>query len=535
MTQPSRSLISCLGKVRFVTAVTMSIVCASSFGSGPADQGNGTYKNPLLFADYSDPDVIRVKNDFYMVASSFHYVPGIPILKSHDLVNWTIIGHVVSRMEMDPAYDMVNGNRYGGGVWAPAIRYHDGKFFVFFPTPNEGIFMSTAKSPSGPWSKPKAVIAQGGLEDPCPLWDDDGSAYLVHSRLGAGPLVLHKMSPDGSSVLDEGKVIVEDSKALPVLEGPKFYKRNGYYYIFAPYGGVETGSQAVLRAKNIYGPYEHRTVLVQGGTSVQGPHQGGYVETPNGEGWFIHFHSEGAYGRIAYLEPVKWVDDWPIIGKPIAGTTAGEPVDTWVKPNVGRQFRVQVPQTSDDFSKPTLSPQWEWNHNPDDAHWSLSARPGFLRLMAMPASDLVHARNTLTEMMQDPAFDLTVRLDLKGMQNGQNVGLTMLSDQASGIGLIQVSGRTILSSFSPTGDTEGLRIDQSTIQLRVHVEPQTASFWYSLDEGRTFSAYGEATPITFSWWKATRPAIYCFNADSSQKDLGFVDIDWVHYERAAKK
>ncbi len=158
------------------------------------------------------------------------------------------------------------------------------------------------------------MIAGAGFEDPCPFWDDDGTAYLIHSRTGAGPLILHRMSADGKHVLDEGKIIVQDPEHLPVLEGPKLYKRNGYYYIFAPFGGVGSGAQAVLRSRQIYGPYEHRVVLAQGSTNINGPHQGGYVETPDGEGWFVHFQADGAHGRIVHLEPVRWQDDWPVIG-----------------------------------------------------------------------------------------------------------------------------------------------------------------------------------------------------------------------------
>jgi beta-xylosidase len=497
---------------------------------GQADLGNGTYRNPILFADYSDPDVIRVGTDYYLVASSFHFMPGLPILKSHDLVNWTIVGHVFPRLEMSPAYSMMGGNRYGQGAWAPAIRYHEGKFYVYFPTPAEGIFMSTSSSAEGPWTKPIAVMAQRGLEDPCPFWDDDGTAYLIHSRTGAGPLYLHKMSPDGKSVLDEGKLIVQNRQALPTLEGPKLYKRNGFYYIFAPYGGVATGSQVVLRSKEIYGPYEFRTVLAQGTTSVNGPHQGGYIETPNGEGWFLHFHSQGAYGRIDYLEPVKWVDNWPIIGKAIDGNTVGEPVGVWKKPDVGGRFPIQTPQTSDEFNSKQLGPQWEWNHNPDDAHWSLSERRGFIRLKAMPASDLIHARNTLTEMMQNPTFDLTARLDTQSMMDGQRAGLTMFSAKPSGIGVVEAKGKRRLMFFAQTDEIEGPALEKDQVRLRVHVEREMATYFYSVDEGRSFQQLGKPSRIYFSWWKAARPALFSFNTDQGVNDSGSVDVDWVHYQ-----
>jgi len=333
------------------------------------------YRNPILFADYSDPDVIRVGDRYYMTASSFHFSPGLPLLESRDLVHWRLIGHALPKLSFDPKYDLPGplgfsdgserarffaemGHRYSAGVWAPSIRHRQGRFYIYFPTPTEGIFMVSAKQPEGPWSAPVAVIAEPGLEDPCPFWDDDGRAYLIHSRFGAGPLILHRMSTDGTRVLDAGKVIVEDPVNLPVLEGPKLLKRNGWYYIFAPYGGVEKGPQAVLRARNIYGPYQQRTVLAQGNTRVQAPHQGGYVETPKGKGWFLHFNSTGAYGRIVHLQPVRWVQDWPIIGEPIAGsTTTGQPVLTHAMPDVVSSPPVSI-QTSDEFSDEKLGLQW---------------------------------------------------------------------------------------------------------------------------------------------------------------------------------
>lgn len=509
--------------------VALLFIAGSSYG-WQSDLGNGTYRNPILYADYSDPDVIRVGTDYYLVASSFHFMPGIPILESHDLVNWTIIGHVFPRLNISTAYSMIGGDKYGQGAWAPAIRYHDKKFYVYFPTPKEGIFMSTASSAAGPWTTPIAVIAQPGLEDPCPFWDDDGTAYLINSRTGAGPLYLHRMSADGKTVLDGGKLIVQNRQALPTLEGPKLYKRDGYYYIFAPFGGVATGSQVVLRSKNIYGPYEFRTVLAQGATSVTGPHQGGYVETPSGQGWFVHFHLQGAYGRIVYLEPVKWVDDWPTIGKPIDDSATGEPVSVWKMPDVGGKFPTQHPQTSDEFNRRQLGPQWEWNHNPDDAHWSLSARPGFMRLTAMPAPDLLHARNTLTEMMQDPTFDFIARIDTKNMSSGQQAGIAMFSDRPSGLRVTDPAGKRRLVFFAQSGETPGPTFTKNFIQLRVHIDSEMATYSYSMDEGHSFQQLGQPTRIYFSWWKAARPALFSFNTDAAAKEPGAIDVDWVHYQ-----
>lgn len=498
----------------------------------PASAPSAIFHNPILFADYSDPDVIRDGPNYYLVASTFEFVPAIPILQSTDLVHWTILGHVVQRLTMDPRYSMIGGNRYGKGVWAPAIRKHDGIFYVYFPTPTEGIFVSTARTITGPWTAPVAVIAGPGLEDPCPFWDNDGNAYLIHSRTGAGPLVLHRMSADGMHVLDPGKVIVEDPVHLPVLEGPKLYKRGGYYYIFAPFGGVGPGSQAVLRSRNLYGPYDYRVVLTQGDTPINGPHQGAYVETPDGSGWFVHFQLDGAHGRIVHLEPVSWKDGWPAIGADPGGDDPGHPVASGPIPGSPDALSRQQPQTSDEFSSAKLGPQWEWNHNPDDAHWSLKARPGFLRLKPTRADSLLTARNTLTESMQDNAFQFTARLDVSNMKDGTHSGLAMFEQSPSGIEIIQTGHRRRLAYFHLDQRLPGPVISQAIVRLRIQVDGGLASYFYSLDEGRSFHPLGEATPIHFSWWKGARPSLFAYT--TSDADPGPVDFDWMHYRPLGK-
>jgi beta-xylosidase len=518
-------------KARFpkalLAAIFFGIATTTMLSPARMPVSGRTYRNPILFADYSDPDVIRDGANYYLIASTFHFVPGIPILRSTDLVHWTIAGHVVERMEMDPRYSMIGGNRYGGGIWAPAIRRHAGLFYVYFPTPQEGIFVSTAPKITGPWSAPAAVIAEPGLEDPCPFWDDDGQAYLIHSKVGAGPLILHRMSPDGKHVLDAGKVVVQDPKDLPTLEGPKLYKRDGYYYIFAPFGGVGTGAQAVLRSRNIYGPYEHRVVLAEGSTEINGPHQGGYVETPEGGGWFLHFQSRGAHGRIVHLEPVRWEQDWPVIGEATEGATMGEPVRSGPMPDHQSTTLFVRPQTSDDFSSASLEPQWEWNHNPDNAHWSLSARSGFLRLIPMRADDLLAAHNTLTQTMQDDAFEFTVRLDISGIRTGVHAGIAMFEKSAGGIEVVQAGGERYLSYFHLPDKAMGPRISENTLQLRVRVDGDRADYFYSLDDGRTFHPIGAPSQIRASWWKGPRPSLFAYTTADS--DPGTVDFDWVHY------
>jgi beta-xylosidase len=511
-----------------LVAVYLSAASAALPGQSASPDVAHTYHNPILFADYSDPDVIRDGSNYYLIASTFHFVPGIPILQSTDLVHWIIVGHVVKRMNMDPRYSMVGGDRYGKGVWAPSIRKHDGLFYVYFPTPTEGIFVSTASRITGPWSEPVAVIAQAGLEDPCPFWDDDGSAYLIHSKTGAGPLILHRMSADGKHLLDDGKIIVQDPTHLPVLEGPKLYKRNGYYYIFAPFGGVGVGAQAVLRSRSIYGPYDYRVVLAQGSTSINGPHQGGYVETPDGESWFVHFQSDGAHGRIVHLEPVRWHDDWPVIGADPDGAPTGQPIASGPMPDGPEVPSQQHPQTSDDFKAAQLAPQWEWNHNPDDAHWSLSARPGHLRLIPMQADGLLSARNTITQCMQDNSFVFTVRLDLSKSKAGVHTGLAMFEQTASGLEIVQSGTERRLNFFHVGNLTAGPIISQSTAQLRVVIDSDQANYSYSLDDGKTFEQLGTTTQIRFSWWKGSRPALFAYTTEAT--DPGAVDFDWVHYQ-----
>ena len=420
------------------------------------------------------------------------------------------------------------GNRYTGGVWAPAIRQHEGRFYVYFATPNEGVFMVSSTRPEGPWSAPVALIAQAGLEDPCPFWDDDGNAYLVHSKVGAGPLILHRMSPDGTRVLDEGKVIVEDKANLPVLEGPKVYKRNGWYYIFAPYGGVETGPQAVLRARSIWGPYQQRTVLEQGSSSVQAPHQGAWVQTALGEDWFIHFNSTGAYGRIVHLQPMQWVDDWPVIGQPIAGKVSGQPVAGHAVPRMGRVHAPVYLQDSDQFSTQKLGVQWEWNHNPDNGRWSLSERPGYLRLHATPSQYLLTARNTLTQIQQGERSQVTARLELAGLADGQKAGLSMFGARPSAIGVVRTGGVNRIVHASAGVETQGPIITAPSVQLRLDTGAnESVRYAYSLDEGRSFVPLGEAARMRFSFWKGARPALYSYNTLGAQ---GYADIDWVHVD-----
>ena len=517
--------------MRTTTCLAAAILLAASA------PGWASHPNPVLYADYSDPDIIRVGRDYYLVASSFQMSPGLPVLHSRDLVHWTIIANALPRLPFSPLYDMpgphtltdktsrpVGGTRYMGGVWAPSLRHHDGKFYLYFPTPDEGIFLVTATRPEGPWSAPVQVLAGAGYEDPCPFWDDDGTAWLIHGKVGAGPLILHRMSADGTRLLDDGVVVADDKAALPVLEGPKLYRRHGYYYIWAPIGGVGTGAQVVGRARAIEGPYEWRTVLQQGTTEVQGPHQGGWVETPSGQGWFLHFNSTGAFGRIDYLEPVHWQDDWPIVGE------NGQPVARFASPETsGAASRDRI-QDSDEFSAPRLGLQWSWNHNPVDEAWSLTERPGYLRLRALPSEHLVTARNTLTQILQGPASRITARIDFSHMADGQRAGLAMFGVKPNWIGVVREGGVSRVTLANAGNETPGPQLHARTLELRVDIAPdQTARYSYSLDNGRHFTPFGGALPLAqFSWWKGARPSLFSFTHAPAGPPPGWLDVDWFH-------
>jgi len=526
--------------MRIPSAVVGALLAAAAGPAQPPTGRAADYANPIVYADYSDPDVIRVGDLYYMVSSSFHLSPGIPVLESRDLVHWRIVGHVLPRLAgLSPLYAMpgphtltdattkpVGGTRYGGGTWAPTIRHHAGRYHVYFPTPDEGVFVSTAADPRGPWTPPVAVIAQKGLEDPAPFWDDgpggDGSAWLIHGKVGAGPLILHRMSADGLRVLDEGAVVADDKVRLPVLEGPKLYKRDGWYYIFAPIGGVSTGPQAVGRARRITGPYEWRDVLVPT-AAVKGPHQGALVTDIAGADWFVHFNATGAFGRVTWLEPVRWENGWPVIGEAAPGAAAGTPVARHAAP-AGAGGGDYAIQASDAFDAPRLGLQWQWNHDPDDARWSLSARPGWLRLTAGRADHLVTARNTLTQVLHGPASTVTARFDLSRMTDGQRAGLTLFGAKPSWIGAVRDGGVTRLAYASEGRETPGPALPATVVFRAAVGADQCVSYSWSAD-GRRFRPFGPPTPLApFSWWRGSRPGLFTFTRGDGP--AGSVDADW---------
>ena len=484
------------------------------------DLGDGTFRNPIIFADYSDPDAIRVGEDFYLTASSFNCTPGLPILHSKDLVNWTIIGHALKNLPHSRYAEV----QPGCGVWAPAMRFHAGKFWIFFPMPDEGIYVTTADDPAGKWSEPHLLQAGRGLIDPCPLWDDDGKAYLVHAYAGSRAGVKHRlricpMAPDASRLLGEGQVVFHDPKRHPIIEGPKFLKKNGWYYILAPAGGVETGWQVVLRSKNIFGPYEDKIVLEQGDTSVNGPHQGALVDTANGEWWFVHFQDVGVYGRIVHLQPVQWENDWPVMGND------GEPVLQCAKPAAGRE--IFSLQTSDEFDSPNLGLQWQWHANHRDDWCDLGQRKGWLRLHPQfaPQKKLTLVPNLLLQKFPAQAFSAETSLEFAPKETGEEAGLIVAGESSAALALEKTS----------SGNQLVLRVDgvekfqranmPDAVRLRVAVERGgLCHFSFAMADG--FIAINHTFQAQKGVWIGAKIGLYSIKKNQT---AGHVDVDYFRF------
>lgn len=508
------------------------------------DLGDGRFKNPVLYADYSDPDVIRVGEDYYLVASSFDAVPGLPILHSRDLVNWEILGHVFA--EQIPL-DRYRTPQHGNGAWAPSIRYHNGKFYVFYPDPDFGIYMAKANSIRGPWSTPLLIKSAPGWIDPCPFWDDDGNAYLVNalaaSRAGAKAIVLiSRMSQDGTRLLDNGSILVDGHDLDPTLEGPKLYKREGYYYIFAPAGGVPTGWQVVFRSRSIYGPYERRVVLAQGKTAVNGPHQGAWVNTSTGENWFLHFQDQGAYGRVVWLEPMRWVNNWPVIGDHQDAHGVGEPVSLYRKPKVQHPSVQMTPADSDEFNALEIGPQWQWQVNPQPS-WAFPSRSlGVLRLISVRPPDgeqnLWKIPNLLLQKLPGPEFTLTTKLTFNPRFPGDETGLVVMGQSYAFIAVgndnsglfVRVAQRKNAAADDPEVSTEKVRISSPTIWLRAQVRyGAVVRFSYSAD-GSGFHEYGPEFHAEPGRWIGAKVGIFAIGS-SSTGELGYADYDWFRFDR----
>lgn len=507
-----------------------------------ADRGDGSFQNPILHADYSDPDVIRVGDMFYMTSSSFSNAPGLPLLQSRDMVNWELVGHALQQLEPATAFA---APQHGKGVWAPCLRYHDGRYWIFYPDPDQGIFVMTAATFAGPWSRPHLLLPGKGIIDPTPLWDDDGKAWLLHawakSRAGINNmLTLRRMAADGRSLLDNTGKVVIDGNQLPgykTLEGPKLYKHEGYYYVFAPAGGVESGWQSVFRSRSIEGPFESRIVMAQGRTPVNGPHQGAWVRAQDGKDWFFHFQDKRAYGRVVHLQPMRWRDGWPAIGEDLEGTRVGQPVATYAKP-IAIAAPPAAPATGDEFNSTTPGLQWQWSANWDSRWFSLSDRPGHLRLRAQAdaAPNLRSLPSLLTQKLPAESFAVNTVVALNGASEGDRAGLILLGQTYAWLGVRQSrdGGQIVLATCTePAAQcreqvTVLSNSHKGPVYLRMRVrDGGVATFSYSVDDVYFVDV---AQPFTASMGRWVGAQMGLFSAGAAGT-VATADVDYFRVTR----
>ena len=524
------------------------------------DNGDGTYTNPVINADYSDPDVCvgASGEDYYMTASSFNCIPGLPILHSKDLVNWEIIGHALTSLyEGDAELEKhFSTPQHGNGVWAPSIRYHDGWYYIYWGDPDFGVYMVKTQDPAGKWEKPLCVIKGQGYIDTCPLWDDDGRCYLVNAWANsrskfASVLTVREMSTDGTIPIGQ-PVIVFDGNGTEnrTCEGPKFYKRNGWYWIMCPAGGVPTGFQLAMRSKSPYGPYESKIVLAQGNTPINGPHQGGWVQTKYGEDWFLHFQDKEAYGRVVHLNPVDWSSGWPVMGN------NGQPVTTYRKPKsstVYSQNAIVNPVESDEFNLPLIGRQWQWQANYDEK-FGVPTAFGTFRIYTYKLSNgwknFWEVPNLLLQKTPADEFTVITKIRMTSKADGQFGGLIMMGLDYSAIvvkrvgrqfQLIQMTCQAadkgnpqtenVIATLEPTAEDKtdykpGIHRD---IFLRLTVSHSKVRFAWS-QNGKKFTDCGEEFLMKEGKWIGAKFGF--ISAETDPKcDRGWVDADWIRVTR----
>ena len=520
------------------------------------DLGNGKYKNPILHVDYSDPDVCAGEEGYYMTASSFNSSPGLPILHSNDLVNWELIGYALQNQFPVEHYRAV---RHGDGVWAPSIRYHNGEYYIYWGDPDFGIYMVKTKNPAGTWEDPVLVKAGKGYIDTCPFWDADGKAYLSYAFAGSRAavktvLMLSELMPDGTKLIGNPAMVFDGHNGHTTVEGSKMYKKDGYYWIMAPAGGVKPGWQLAMRSKNVWGPYEAKVVLHQGNTVMNGPHQGGYIETPNGDGWFIHFQDRWAYGRIVNLQPVTWKDGWPIMGKDINNDGIGEPVLEWTKPNVGKSYPATPLVSSDEFNGHQYGLQWQWqaNQNPDKQWGWLSANLGFMRLNCIPRDENMKTMwmmpNQLLQKLPGANFTATTKLTFVNNPDAKecSTGLIVFGEDYSyiaieqgkdgGLKLVQRQMKDARTSKESETETASIPIDKKMIYFRAKVEmiqnkepfDSRVTFYYSTD-GKTFKVFGKPFKPSAGRWVGAKIGLFA-TGTKLVNDSSYADYDWFRVE-----
>jgi beta-xylosidase len=500
------------------------------------DQGDGTFANPILPGDFSDLDAIRSGNDYYAITSTLQYSPGMAVLHSKDLVNWRIVGHVVDALtRIGPELNWDRMNRAGRGIWAGSIRYRSGKYWVYFTTPDEGIFMSTATDPAGPWKAVTAVWRTAGWDDPCPFWDDDGKAYLVLTHFADEPangkkynIHLLELTPDGERLVAQSDRIIHQSRGS---EANKLYKVDGrYFHYFSEVHGE--GRVAMMeRAGSLNGPWEIRQLNHVDRTLDKEPNQGGLIQLPSGAWYFFSHQGTGDWeGRAAVLLPVTWIEGWPILGR--AGADGiGNMVWLAAKPIPGGA--ITSPAVSDEFNANALDPAWEWNYQPRADMWSLRERPGFLRLRAfapLRTGEFFTTGNMLTQRAyRTKRNQVTVKLDLSGMADGEESGIGHYGKTYCTLAVVQSGAKRALSCNLNGQRTNGPAIEHPTLWLRTTWGFDGISqYSYSLD-GSEFHAFGETYPLTWGSYRGDRIAIFTNNPKRSQ---GCLDVDSFRYEIA---
>ena len=520
------------------------------------DNGNGTYTNPVINADYSDPDVCVAGEDYYLTASSFNCIPGLPILHSKDLVNWEIVGHAVKELEPKQEFDRPS---HGNGIWAPLIRYHNGEFYIYWGDPDYGVFMVKAKDPAGEWSKPLCVIPGKGLIDTTPLWDDDGRCYLVNAYANsrsrfASVIAIRELSADGTKPIGN-PVIIYDGNGTEsrTCEGPKIYKRDGWYWVMFPAGGVPTGFQVAMRSKNPFGPYESKVVLAQGKTKINGPHQGAWVHTKFGEDWFLHFQDKEAYGRVVHLQPVTWKDNWPVMGVDKDGDYCGEPVTTYRKPKTSGKVQVVNPAESDEFSDTRLGLQWQWHANYNET-FGMPTAFGSYRVYTHKVSEkfqnLWEVPNLLLQKTPADKFTATTKIRFTSKDQNQTGGLLMMGLDYSGLvvkrvgndfQLLQISCKSadkgkpqteqLIATLKPTAVDQidyqpGTHID---IYMRMSVNDGKMHFSYSLD-GKKYTKCGTEFTMREGKWIGAKIGFVAYEP-GQKTNRGWIDADWFRVTR----
>lgn len=512
------------------------------------DQGDGTYRNPILNADYPDVDIEQLGDTYYMISSAQHMSPGMVLLESKDIVNWKTIGHVWPNLFWSPEYNRDRMDGYKRGVWAGDLAYHDGTWYCYQIDFQHGLYMSSAKDIRGPWTEPHLMLEAEHWTDPAVFWDDEAKQAYLLCHAGKvndlNQLKLYKMSWDGREILDEGKLIYEGAGA----EAAKIYRINGQWYIFFAQwfkpdprrpkvrGAAKNDrKQMAMRSKtdSIYGPYEAKVVFERGNGIIRSCSQGALIQAPDGSWWQTHQLIQNIkapfQGRPQMLEPVEWIDGWPMIGKDVDGDGIGEPIRHHEKPIKG--FPITAPPSDDEFDSSKLGFQWEWNHNPRDNHWSLKKRPGWLRLKAsVPVAEggFWKACNTLAQrMMGNTRGTAVAKFDLSGMKPGQKAGFVRYGGVYHLLGVNIEDNGTRRLFFDANGAVKkGPVIKADMFWVRTSNEKNRAFYEFSTD-GRNFKRFGQPFTVKFGLWTGDRLGFFCWNR---KEETGYIDVDFFHYD-----